>query len=109
MKLSGVDKINVALVSAACLALVYMFTQFASAADIADVKQDVADLDLAVDARLDIIELSAAYDSYYNRLDDFDEATDEANTDLAQEYARQMERLKAIICEHDTEWERCDS
>ena len=49
-----------------------------------------------------------AYGQYYDRLDDRDESLAEGNHELAAEYERQMERLKAKICEHDPEWERCD-
>jgi hypothetical protein len=71
-------------------AVLWMFTTFATAAEVDEVK------------------LSIAYGQYYDRLDDRDEARDEGNDELAQEYERQMERLKAQICEQDPEWERCD-
>jgi len=51
--------------------------------------------------------VSIWYGQYYDRLDDFDEATEEKNEDLAEEYARQMEKLKANICAVDDAWERC--
>ena len=76
------------------MAVVYMFNTFATAAD---VEQKVGELELSIN-----------YGQYYDRLDDFDEAIDEGNTDLAEEYERQMERLKAKICEEDPQWERCD-
>ena len=72
------------------LAVLYMFNTFATAADVNEVK------------------VSLWYGQYYDRLDDYDEAMVEGNQKLAQEYARQMEKLRAQICEHDPEWERCD-
>ena len=71
-------------------AVLWMFTTFATAAEVDDIK------------------LSIAYGQYYDRLDDYDEAVAEGNHELAREYARQMERLKAQICEQDPEWERCE-
>jgi len=71
----------------------YMFNTFATAAD--------------VEKKVSELELSISYGQYYDRLDDRDEAIDEGNAELAEEYERQMERLKAKICEDDPEWERC--
>ena len=48
------------------------------------------------------------YGQYYDRLDDYDEAIAEGNEELAEEYKRQMERIKAKICKVDPDWERCD-
>jgi hypothetical protein len=67
-----------------------MFTQFASASEVED------------------IQVNIAYGQFYDRLDDYDEAVAEGNEELAKEYKRQMERLRAKICESDPEWERCD-
>ena len=47
------------------------------------------------------------YGQYYDRLDDYEEALDEGREELAAEYKRQMERLKAKICAREPEWERC--
>lgn len=52
--------------------------------------------------------VSMAYGQYYDRLDDRDEALAEGNDALVKEYERQMEKLRAEICEHDPQWERCD-
>jgi len=71
-------------------AVLWMFTTFATAAEVDDIKPSIA------------------YGQYYDRLDDYDEALEEGNMELAREYERQMERLKAQICEQDPEWERCD-
>lgn len=71
-------------------AVLWMFTTFATAAEVSEVK------------------LNIAYGQYYDRLDDYEEALDEGREELAREYKRQMERLKAEICEQDPEWERCD-
>ena len=84
------DKLNFGLVGVTASAVVWMFTQFASASEVEAIAVDVA------------------YGQYYDRLDDYDEAVAEGNNALAAEYARQMERLKAKICEADPEWERCD-
>ncbi len=96
------DKVNMGLISSTALVVIWVFTTFASAAD-------VEKLEKVFDARLHAIELSAAYGQFYDRLDDFDEATVEENEPLAKEYARQMERIKAVICDEDAdpEWERC--
>ncbi len=83
------------------LAITYMFTHFASGEEVDDLKEQMIAQNIAQDVR-------AAYGQYYDRLDDFDEATDEGNEELAKEYGRQMEGLRALICEHDSKWERCD-
>jgi len=85
------DKLNFGLIGVTASAVIWMFTQFASASEVEAIAVDVA------------------YGQYYDRLDDFDEAESEGNAPLAAEYARQMERLKAKICEADPEWERCDN
>lgn len=71
-------------------AVLWMFSTFATAAEVSEIQLDIA------------------YGQYYDRLDDYDEAIAEGNHELAAEYLRQMERLKAKICEQDPEWERCD-
>jgi len=86
-------KINVTLVWTAITttvaAVLWMFTAFASASEVEEIRIDVA------------------YGQYYDRLDDYEEALDEGREELAAEYKRQMERLRAKICEADPEWERC--
>lgn len=89
------------LISSTILAVVYVFTTFARADDLADLEERLAKAD-----ERNSIEL--AYISYYARLDDYEESMDEGNTDLAAEHKRQMERLEGVICEADPEWERCD-
>lgn len=84
------DRLNFGLIGITASAVVWMFTQFASASEVEAIAVDVA------------------YGQYYDRLDDYDEAISENNEDLAAEYLRQMERLKAKICEADPKWERCD-
>ena len=81
------------MLTGSVLCVVYMFNTFATASE---VEQKVGQL-----------ELSISYGQYYDRLDDFDEATDEGRDELAEEYKRQMERIKAKICAADPEWERC--
>lgn len=71
-------------------AVLWMFATFASAAEVDDIR------------------LQIAYNAYYDRLDDYDEALAEGNEDLAKEYERIMEKLKAKICKMDPEWERCE-
>lgn len=90
VKASLNDKLNFGLVGITASAVVWMFTQFASASEVEAIAVDVA------------------YGQYYDRLDDYDEAVSEGNQALAAEYLRQMERLKAKICSADPEWERCD-
>jgi hypothetical protein len=89
------------MLTGAVLCVVYMFNTFATAEDLKEqaeeLKQEVGNL-----------ELSISYGQFYDRLDDRDEAEVEENEELAKEYERQMERLKAKICEDDPEWERCD-
>ena len=57
--------------------------------------------------KVEEMSLDIWYGQYYDRLDDYDEAVAEGNRELAEEYKRQMERIKAKICEVDPEWERC--
>ena len=84
------DKLNLGLITGTAGAVMWMFSTFASSAELEDLR------------------LSILYGQYYDRLDDYDEAVDEGDDALAKEYARQMERLKAQICERDPRWERCD-
>jgi hypothetical protein len=72
-------------------AVLFMFSTFATATEVEDIKLDIA------------------YGQYYDRLDDYEEALAEGRPELAAEYKRQMERLRANICEQDPEWERCDA
>ena len=85
--------INIGLLWTAVVATVgavgWMTTSFASAAEVDQIKLDIA------------------YGQFYDRLDDYEEALDEGREELADEYKRQMERLRAKICEEDPEWERC--
>lgn len=90
MNLTLTDKLNFGLISITGAAVVWMFTTFASAAEVEEIKIDIA------------------YGQFYDRLDDYEEALEEGNEELAAEYKRQLERLKAKICEADPEWERCD-
>lgn len=88
--ISITDKANLTLIGLTASAVLWMFATFASSAEVDELKIDIA------------------YGQYYDRLDDYDEAMAEGRLELAREYERQMERLKAVICEHDPEWERCD-
>ena len=78
------------MIAGIAAAIIWMFATFASAADLNEVK------------------VAVWYGQFYDRLDDRDEAVDEGNEDLAEEYERQMEKLRAQICEADPQWERCD-
>lgn len=71
-------------------AVLWMMSTFATAAEVEDIK------------------LNIAYGQYYDRLDDYEEALEEERDALAREYRKQMERLRAYICEEDPEWERCE-
>jgi translation initiation factor IF-2 len=92
------DKINVGTIwtiLAGCVAgVVFMFNTFARASE--------------VQQKFEHLELDIAYGQFYDRLDDYEEALGEEREELAKEYLRQMERLRAKICELDPEWERCD-
>ena len=88
--ISKIDKINLGFTTATVSALLWMFATFATASEVAELK------------------VSVWYGQFYDRLDDYDEAIDEGNEELAKEYKRQMERLKTKICEADKSWERCD-
>lgn len=101
MKFTLGDKINAGLISTTALVVVWVFSTFASASDLEELKRHH-------DEALEEINVDIWYGQFYDRLDDFDEANDEGNDSLAQEYARQMERLRAKICEVDPEWERCE-
>ena len=70
-------------------AVLFAFNTFATAEEVDDIRLDIA------------------YGQYYDRFDDYEEAMAEGREHLAQEYRRQMERLRAVICEKDPEWERC--
>ena len=72
------------------LAITYMFNTFVTAAEFE--KYVVEEM----------------YDSYYQMLDRVHEAEAKGNEELAKEFSRRLERLKAKICEADPEWERCD-
>lgn len=92
------SKINAGLIWTAITTTVavvmWVFTTFARADD--------------VEKRIGGLELDIAYGQFYDRLDDYEEALGEGRQGLADEYKRQMERLRAIICESDPKWERCD-
>ena len=89
--MSITDKLNAALIAGTASAVIWMYGAFASAADLEEVK------------------LMVLYGQYYDRLDDYEESMAEGRDRLAEEYARQMERIKAEICELDPEWERCEA
>ena len=100
----NLEKINLgvlwAMLAGTASMVIWMFTTFATAADLQDLKKDI-------NGDLEKINVAISYGQYYDRLDDFDEAMVEGNVELAKEYARQMEKLKANICAVDDAWERC--
>lgn len=71
------------------VAVVYMFNTFVSAATFAEFQTDIY------------------YLQFYELLEKAEHADDDEHPELAAELRRQMERLKAKICESDPEWERC--
>ena len=87
-------------------ALFWMMSAFASAGDLAELEARVAAM--APMSEVQEIQIDVAYGQFYDRLDDYEEALDEDRQELADEYKRQMERLRAKICKVDPEWERCD-
>ena len=77
------------MIAGTALAVVYMFTNFVSAAAFVDFKTDIY------------------YSQFYEMLEKAEHAEEDGHKGLAAELRRQMERLKAKICEEDPEWERC--
>lgn len=88
------------------------FSTFARAGDLEELETrylaEIRKLEALVQAADRELTKEIAYASYYARLDDYEESTAEGNMALASEHRRQMERLEAIICPLDPEWERCD-
>jgi len=78
-----------AMITGTAVAIVYMFNNFVSAATFTDFQTDIY------------------YVQFYELLEKKADAEDEERWELAEELQRQMERLKAKICEEDPEWERC--
>ena len=87
-KLSLTDTLNLGLIGATASAVVYLFTSFASADDIADVKQMHSDDMAEHEQHVSNIQLDQWYGQFYDRLDDRDESLAEDNTELAAEYER---------------------
>jgi Rod binding domain-containing protein len=79
-----------AMITGTAVSIVYMFNTFVSAATFNDFQTDIY------------------YSQFYELLEKKADAEDEGRDGLADELARQMERLKAKICEEDPEWERCN-
>ena len=71
------------------LAIVYMFNTFVTATAFSEFQTDIY------------------YIQFYELLEKAEHADDDNHPALAAELRRQMERLKAKICEADPEWERC--
>lgn len=79
-----------AMLTGTVIAVVYMFNTFVSAATFSDFQTDIY------------------YIQFYELLEKQGHAVEDGHEGLAEELERQMERLKAKICEDDPEWERCD-
>lgn len=77
------------MIAGTVIAVVYMFTNFVTAATFSE------------------FQIVVYYDSYYALLERRNDARDAGNDAYAEELERQMERVKAKICEDDPEWERC--
>lgn len=99
------DKINISgiwtMLTGTVLAVVYMFSTFATAADVEKKAEEL-------NKKFIQQETTIAYGQYYDRFDDWEEAVSEGRDKLAKEYKREMERLKAKICEENPKWERCN-
>jgi hypothetical protein len=80
---------------------VWALTHFAAADDLKELEDKVFQADAEILLQMD-------YSAYYDRLDDYEETLEEGRDGLAAEYKRQMERIRARICEQDPQWERCD-
>ncbi len=78
------------MLAGTALAIVYMFNTFVTAAAFDDFKTDIY------------------YSQYYELLEKKVNAEAKGQDGLAEELSRQLERIKAKICEEDPEWERCD-
>lgn len=85
------DLINIGTIGAVATAILWMFSTFATAKEVSDIRLDIA------------------YGQYYDRLDDYEEELAEGDTESAEELKRRMERIKAFICEEDPKWERCEN
>lgn len=72
------------------IAIVYMFNTFVTNATFTEFQTDIH------------------YIQFYELLAQSEHAQEDGHPALAAELRRQMERLRAKICEEDPEWERCD-
>lgn len=77
------------MLAGTAVAVVYMFNTFVSAATFNEFQTDIF------------------YIQYYELLEKKAHAEEDGHEGLAEELDRQMERLRAKICEQDPEWERC--
>ena len=78
------------MIAGTAIAVVYMFTNFVSAAAFSEFQTDIY------------------YIQFYELLEKQTHAEEDSHEGLAEELGRQLERLKAKICEEDPKWERCD-
>lgn len=74
------------------MAVVYMFTTFATASDLQELATDIY------------------YDQYYELRDRIRDLEDEEEVDeqYLRETERRLERIRSKICAEEPEWERCD-
>ncbi len=93
------------VVAGTAAAVVWMFTQFAPLTMVTALEEQHENFVTSDQFEEYVVE--ELYDSFYELLDRFTEATEAGNVDLAKEFSRRLEKLKAKICESDPEWERC--
>ena len=84
--INHIDKVNLAMIAATASAVIWMFSTFASASDMAALRTDIW------------------YEQYYQTRDRIFDATD---PDYLRELQDRLEKLKAQICEEDPEWRPC--
>ena len=90
-----------AMIVGTATAIVYVFTSFVTVASNDEYHEE--QYEQQQEFRVDIY-----YSQFYELLDKRDQAVEEERDEFAAELQRQLERLKAKICEEDPEWERCD-
>jgi len=92
MKLDNINLGSIwTMIAGTALAIIYMFNTFVTAGEFQEYVTE------------------EYYDSYYALLDRQTDAIENGQVELAEEFGRRLEKLKAKICEEDSEWERCES
>jgi hypothetical protein len=91
MKLEKINVVSIwTMLTGTVLAVTYMFSNFVSAADFTEFKTDIN------------------YSLYYELFEKHLNAVSKDQHNYAEELKRQMEKIKAKICEEDPKWERCE-